>query len=92
MIRNFRHKGLERFFDTGATKGINARHADKPRRLLTALDIAETPENMNLPGLRLHALQGDRKGEWSVWVSANWRLVFAFEGTDVARVDLVDYH
>jgi proteic killer suppression protein len=92
MIRDFRHKGLERFFATGATKGINAQHSAKLRRLLTALNAAEGRENMNQPGYRLHPLQGDRKGQWAVWVSGNWRLVFEFEDSDAVNVDLVDYH
>ena len=92
MIKGFRHKGLEHFFATGTTKGINAQHAAKLRRLLTALHMAEGPENMNQPGYRLHPLHGDRKGQWAVWVSGNWRLVFEFDGTDAVSVDLVDYH
>jgi proteic killer suppression protein len=92
MIKGFRHKGLERFFTTGTTRGINAQHAAKLRRLLTALQMAVGPENMNLPGYRLHQLQGGRKGEWSVWVSGNWRMVFEFDGNEAVNVDLVDYH
>jgi plasmid maintenance system killer protein len=49
-------------------------------------------ERNGLPGYRLHPLSGDRKGEWAVAVSGNWRLVFEFEGEDVIGVDLVDYH
>ncbi len=47
---------------------------------------------MNTPNYRLHQLTGARKGEWSVWVSGNWRLVFEFDGTAVVNDDLVDYH
>ena len=47
---------------------------------------------MDLPGYRLHPLRGDRKGEWAVSVSGNWRLVFEFESEDAIGVDLVDYH
>jgi len=47
---------------------------------------------MNLPGYRLHQLKGERKGQWVVWVSGNWRLVFVFDGKDITDVDLVDYH
>ena len=47
---------------------------------------------MALPGFRLHPLQGDRKGDWAVSVSGNLRIVFRFEGPDVAGVDLIDYH
>jgi proteic killer suppression protein len=92
MIVGFRHKGLERFYKTESTRGINAQHAAKPRRLLTALDVSAEPVDMDLPGVRLHELKGDRKGEWAVWVSGNWRLVFTFEAGNAAAVDYVDYH
>ena len=54
--------------------------------------MAAKPEDMNLPGLRLHPLKGDRAGYWAVKVSANWRVVFRFDGRDVRDVDLTDYH
>ena len=56
------------------------------------LDAAGGPEDVGLPYLRLHPLKGDRKGYWAVTVRANWRIVFRFEGTDVADVELTDYH
>lgn len=93
MIKRFRHKGLERFHREGGTRGIDAIHAARLRILLTALATATRPEQMGqLPGARLHPLKGDRKGQWAVWVSGNWRLIFEFEGDDVTNVDLVDYH
>ena len=92
MIKSFRHKGLARFFATGSTRGIDARHAAKLRRMLFALDAAEGPENLDAPGNRLHQLRGDRQGQWAMWVSGNWRLVFVFDSTDIEDVDLVDYH
>ena len=92
MIRRFRHRGLERFFQSGDTSGISAQHAARLRRLLTSLNTSTGPAGMNLPGYRLHRLRGDREGQWAVSVSGNWRLVFEFEGEDATDVDLVDYH
>jgi proteic killer suppression protein len=92
MIVGFRHRGVERFYQSGNTSGINAQHAEKLRRFLTALDISAEPDDMKLPGARLHQLRGDRKGQWPVLVSGNWRLVFRFVGRDVTDVDYVDYH
>ena len=93
MIKRFRHKGLERFFRDGNTRGINAQHAAWLRVLLTALNAATSPAQMHqLPGTRLHPLRGDREGQWAVSVSGNWRLVFEFEGEDATNIDLVDYH
>lgn len=92
MIARFLHKGLARFFDSGDTSGINARHAARLQRLLTTLNVSTGPAGMNLPGYRLHRLRGGLEGQWAVSVSGNWRLVFAFDEADATDVDLVDYH
>ncbi len=47
---------------------------------------------MSLPGLKFRSLKGDRKGEWSVWVSGSWRVTFRFDGDDVTYVNHEDYH
>jgi toxin HigB-1 len=92
VIKRIRHKGLERFFRTGDARGINPQHATWLRILLTSLQTATSPAHLNLPGYRLHPLKGNRKGQWAVSVSGNWRLVFEFDGEDVTNVDLIDYH
>lgn len=92
MIKSFRHKGIERFFKTGTKAGIQAQHANRLRIMLTRLDGATRPEDMDAPGWGLHALTQDLAGHWSVWVSGNWRMTFAFEGTDAVLVDYLDYH
>lgn len=91
-IRRFRHTGLERFFTTGNTRGIQAKHADRLRLILGRLNAAADPRDMKLPGLGLHELHGTRKGTWAVKVSGNWRVTFAFSGKDAERVDYEDYH
>lgn len=92
MIRSFKHKGLARLFETGSKAGIQAQHADRLRLILAQLNAAVEPDDMALPGLRLHPLRGDRKGTWSVWVSGNWRVTFKFSGKDAEAVDYEDYH
>lgn len=92
MIKCFAHKGVEKFFCTGSTAGIQAQHAVKLRLQLVMLDDVTTPEDMNAPGWRLHRLQGNLKGHWSVTVNGNWRLTFRFEGEDAFLVDYQDYH
>lgn len=92
MIESFKHKGLEKFFLSGSKAGIRPEQAGRLRLILARLHAARVPKDMNLPGLRLHALKGELKGCWAVDVSGNWRLVFRFEGTDVVDVDYVDYH
>ena len=92
MIRSFQHKGLERFFMKGIQSGIQAKHATKLRLILGRLNASVNPQDMNLPGLYLHSLSGDRKGVWSVRVSGNWRVTFRFSDGDAELVDYEDYH
>lgn len=92
MIKSFRHKGLETFFRTGSKAGIQPAHAGKLRRILGVLDQASQPEQMNLPGFKLHPLGEDLEGFWSVWVNGNWRVIFRFEGEDAELVNYLDYH
>ena len=92
MIRNFRHKGLERYFAKSDRSGIDARQADRIRRILDLLDAAVAPADMDLPGYRFHSLKGDRKGAYAVSVSGNWRITFRFERGDAVDVNLEDYH
>lgn len=92
VIKSFRHKGLQAFFESGSKAGIQAAHAQKLGRQLTRLDAAQAPQDMNLPGWRLHPLRGELVNHWAVTVSGNWRLTFTFEGTDAVLVDYLDYH
>lgn len=92
MIKSFRHRGIEKFFKSGSKAGIQAKHAEKLRRQLFALDNAASPTDMNAPGWRLHQVQGTLADHWSIDVSGNWRLTFAFEGSDATLVYYQDYH
>lgn len=92
MIKGFNHKGLERFFLTGSKAGIQAKHAARLRLILGLLHACTAPQDVDLPGLGLHPLTGNRAGTWSVRVSGNWRVTFVFEGEDVNIVDYEDYH
>ena len=92
MIKTFSHKGLEAFFETGKKSGIQPAHASKLARQLAQLDQAGSPADMNVPGWRLHELQGNLAGTWSVRVNGNWRMTFKFEDGDAILVDYQDYH
>jgi proteic killer suppression protein len=92
VILSFRHKGLERFFKTGSKAGIQAKHGERLRKQLFALDNAKKPEDMNAPGWKLHPLRGELEGHWAVSVSGNWRITFRFRGEDAELVDYTDYH
>ena len=92
MIISFIHKGLEKFYSTGSTAGIQTNHSKRLKLILSNLDQAESPNDMDLPGLKLHELKGDRKGIWSVKVNGNWRVTFQFKGRDAEIVNYEDYH
>jgi proteic killer suppression protein len=92
MVRSFKHKGLQRFFQSGKTSGVQSEHAKKLRLVLGRLQVATDVNDMNLPGLYLHQLKGKSKGRWSVRVSGNWRITFRFEPPDAIDIDYEDYH
>ncbi|MGV8916889.1 MAG: type II toxin-antitoxin system RelE/ParE family toxin [Pseudomonas sp.] len=92
MILSWKHKGLRTFFETGSTSGIRADHSTRLAYVLTILNRAQTPSDVNLPGWRLHPLKGDKTDFWSITVTANWRVIFRFVDTDVELVNYLDYH
>lgn len=92
MIEGFRHKGLRQLYENDNRRLIAADMVERIRTILAALDSAEIVEDLNRPSFRLHPLKGDRKGQWSITVRANWRIVFRFENGSARDVDLVDYH
>jgi len=92
MIKSFKNKGLEKFFHRNDRSRINPKHAAKLARIFDRLDASVRPQDMNLPGYKLHKLSGKEKGTWSVWVTGNWRVTFRFEGTDAVAVNYLDYH
>lgn len=71
MLKSYRHKGVKQFAETGSKAGIQPEHANRLRRLLSALDAATCPANMNAPGYALHPLKGDLEGTGAVRVSGN---------------------
>ena len=93
MIKSFRHKGLQKFFENGNVAGIQAVHAPRIRIQLAALNAAtEIGDLKAATGWRIHPLKGDMKSHFAMSVSGNWRLTFRFVGEDVELVDYVDYH
>jgi proteic killer suppression protein len=71
MIVSFKHKGLKRLYETNDQRMLAADQTDKIRRILFLLDNAQNERSLDMPGLKLHPLKGNRKGFWSVTVKAN---------------------
>ena len=89
----YKHKGLEEFFLTGSTKGIQAIHTKKLSRILALLDNLEGLNDLS-PVYRLHPLSGKLKGQWAISVQANWRITFEYDENtnNIYIVDYQDYH
>ena len=92
MIVSFKHRGLKALYDGKTTRRVAPVHLQKLKDILAVLDRSRSPDDMDLPGFRLHTLKGERKGHHAVSVSGNWRVTFRFEDGHAVDVDYVDYH
>ena len=91
MIRNFRHKGLQELYENGSTRRLGQTYIRKCVRILQSLEVASVPEDMNVAGYHFHPLQG-KPARWSVRVTANYRVTFAWAGEEAIDIDLEDDH
>ena len=94
-IRNFVHKGLKRLYAEDNAKGVPPETVDKLRKMFAFLDEMDDPEELRaLPSWKDHTLTGNRKGTWSLSVTANRRLTFRVDLSDreIYVLDLEDYH
>jgi proteic killer suppression protein len=95
QLVGFRHKGLQQLYEKGKAKGLPPAMVDKLRKLLLAIQTADTLDQLDrFPGWKLHPLKGDLKGFWSLTVTGNWRLIFLYDkdSATVCDIDLIDYH
>jgi proteic killer suppression protein len=90
VIKSFRHKGLRKLFETGSAAGVQPSHAKRLRLQLAALDSAQTIDDMEIPGFRLHPLKGELAGRWSITANGNWRVTFEFREGNAYVVDYED--
>lgn len=93
MIRGFRDKATALVFAGGVPRGMARDLADAARRKLAALNAAERLDDLRIPpGNRLEALRGDRSGQHSIRINAQWRIVFVWQDDGAHAVQIVDYH
>lgn len=88
----FRHKALSRLYESDSPRGLPPELVPRIRRILADLDLAVRPNDLDVPGYRVHPLIGEHAGFWSIRVSGNWRIVFRFDEGEPTDVDFVDYH
>ena len=93
MIKTFANAQAESIFADARDKSIPPDIVKRARRKLFAIDAASRVDDLRTPpGNRLHALKGDREGQYSVCVNDQWRICFAFHDGDAYDVELCDYH
>lgn len=92
MIRSFRSKALRRLSEQGDASKLSVPNLRRVETILSRLDAAMAPDDMNVPGYRFHGLKGKDKGRYAVDASGNWRITFAWDDRHAVDVDLEDYH
>ena len=92
MITHFADRRLRDFHLRGDGRRLPPHLLGRLGVVLDRMDDAATPQELDLPGYRLHQLSGDLAGFWSIRISANWRVIFRFDGRDIVDVRFVDYH
>jgi len=93
-IDTIQHKSLRRFAETGSSKGLPAGSVDRLRNMLAYLSAIAAEEELRVPpNFGAHRLTGDRKGEWALTVTRNWRMTFRINAASaIEDMDLEDYH
>ena len=92
MIQSFRCARTEELFTTGKSRPLAAIKKIAERKL-QMLDSAATLSFLKSPpGNRLEALVGDREGQYSIRINAQWRVCFAWTALGPSHVEIVDYH
>ena len=93
MIKSFVDRRTLELFATGKAKRFPADVSKRAARKLEYLDLATSLDDLKVPrGNRLHALERDRKGQYSISVNDRWRICFRFVDGDAFDVEICDYH
>ncbi len=93
MIKSFGDKKTRELFLTGQSKQVPAQILKRTLRKLDYVDLAMTIDDLRVPpGNRLHALSGDRDGQYAIAINDQWRICFRFENGDAFEVEVCDYH
>jgi len=93
MLKTFRDRRTQELYATGRTKRFPVELVLRAARKLEYLNLAVRLEDLKVPpGNRLHALGGDRKGQYAIAVNDQWRICFRFVEGDAYDVQICDYH
>jgi proteic killer suppression protein len=92
VIKTIKSKALADLWSTGQTAKIDRKMHRRIVVRLDRLDVAEKPEEMNVPGFNFHALKGFKPTRYAIHVNGPWCITFEFEGGNAVRVDFEQYH
>jgi proteic killer suppression protein len=92
MIGSFRSKALRNLWEKGDASLVNPNALPRIRRILSILDAGEDIRDLDVPGFRFHALKGFNPTRYSMRVTGNWRVTFAWDGKTATAIELEDYH
>ncbi len=91
MIVSFRCNETEKVFHRETSRRFGNIQRVALRKLI-ALDSARNLSDLAGPGMSLEALSRDRKGQYSIRISGQFRVCFTWSGGNAADVEIVDYH
>ena len=93
MIRSFGDKQTERIWHEQYIRNVDKAIQRAVLRKLEMINAANDVEDLRVPpGNRLVKLVGNRRGQYSIRVNAQWRICFIWRKGGAERVELVDYH
>jgi len=93
MIKSFGDKETRQVFVAGKSKRLPPDLLRRAIRRLEYIDLARTLDDLKVPpSNRLHALKGDREGQYSISINDQWRICFRFAEGDAYDVEITDYH
>jgi proteic killer suppression protein len=92
VIESFRSKPLGNLWEKNDPRGVSPNARPRIARILSILESAETLHDLDVPGFRFHALTGFTPRRYSMRVTGNWRITFAWQDGVASAIDLEDYH
>ena len=93
MIKTFSDKLTHQLYLTGRARRLPPKFLSRALRRLEQIDAAKNLGDLAVPpSNRLHGLEGDRKGQYSVSINEKWRIFYRFEDGDAFDVEVCDYH
>ena len=93
MIRSFKDSEARKIFERSRSRRIPSSLGRPALRKLLLLDAAEDLKDLRVPpGNRLEKLSGEREGQHSIRINAQWRICFEWRDGGAEQVEIVDYH